>query len=106
VLLTGDQGNLTVSYNGVGLLPQLLRQRQIARAVREAHALSQAGGTRSTARAILGQGVRPLLPMAVNEVIDRLRDPRPAHSETPWEGHSLIIRISRSNGASRTASLC
>ncbi len=90
VLLTGEQGNLTISYSGLGLLPALLRHRRIARAVREAHALARTGAMRSTARAIVGQGVRPLLPMAVNDIIDRVRDPRPAHFETPWAAHSLI----------------
>ena len=28
--------------------------------------------------------------MAINDVIDRVRNPRPGHSETPWAAHSLI----------------
>jgi asparagine synthase (glutamine-hydrolysing) len=90
VLLTGDYGNVTASYDGAGLLPQLLRQRRVRRALQEARAGSLTGGTSATSRAIVGQGVMPLLPTSFSGVIDRLRNPRPRDPGTPWERYSLI----------------
>lgn len=62
VLLDGGQGNLTVSRNGSGLLPQLLRKGRWARALHEARAMARWGSASSAGRALLGQGVLPLLP--------------------------------------------
>lgn len=62
VMLTGDGGNLTASWNGRGLLPELLRRGRWAHAWREAGALARSGQASSPARTLLAQGVQPLLP--------------------------------------------
>lgn len=62
VLLTGDQGNLTVSWAGSGLLAQLMRRGQWWRAVQEAHAAARRGATRSAWGTLLTNGILPLLP--------------------------------------------
>lgn len=90
VLLNGGQGNLTMSWRGDGLLPQLVRAGQWARAWREASALARRGETRSTGRA-LAIGVLPLLPDALYDAVMRLtgngqtvkswRDYSPIHPE-------------------------
>src|SRR5205823_2395816 len=69
VLLTGDQGNLTVSWDGAGLLSQLLRRGRVGRAVSEARALARAGSSRSTGRALARLGILPLLPDTVSRGI-------------------------------------
>ncbi len=69
VLLTGDQGNLTASWDGAGLLSQLLRRGHVARAVSEARALARAGRSRSTGRALARLGILPLLPDAVSRAV-------------------------------------
>ena len=88
LLLTGAQGNLTVSWSGSGLLPGLVRSGHVVRALSESVALTRAGGARSTARAFLGQGVMPLLPPRVWGAAARLRGER--RSARPWEKASLI----------------
>ena len=62
VLLTGGQGNLTVSYDGQGLLPHLLRSGQWRRAAHEARALAAGGAGRSALSVLLAHGLDPLLP--------------------------------------------
>ena len=74
VLLNGDQGNLTVSWDGRGLLPELLRRGQLARALREARAVARAGREGSAWRVMLGQGARPFLPVAVERAVARWRE--------------------------------
>ncbi len=69
VLLTGDQGNLTASWDGAGLLSQLLRRGRVGRAVTEARALARAGRYPSTGRALARLGILPLLPDAVSRGI-------------------------------------
>lgn len=69
VLLTGDQGNLTASWDGAGLLSELLRQGRVGRAVREARALARAGRSQSTGRALARLGILPLLPDPVSRGI-------------------------------------
>jgi hypothetical protein len=66
VLLSGDQGNLSASWSGAGLLSQLLRRGRVGRAVSEARALARAGSYHSTGRALARLGILPLLPDAVS----------------------------------------
>jgi len=90
LLLNGDHGNLTVSWEGAGLLPGLLRQFRLARAVREARASVRSGRSRSAWRALAGQGLRPLLPAAVNGPIERLLASPQATAALRWEAYTLI----------------
>lgn len=76
VLLTGDHGNLTASWDGRGLMADLLRERRLRRAVAEARASARAGRARSTPSALVRHGVMPLLGRG------------PASS--PWEQYALI----------------
>lgn len=55
VILTGSRGNLTFSYNGTGMLPELLRRRQLGTLFRELNA----GGLSA-----LKAAVRPYMPEA------------------------------------------
>ena len=87
VLLNGEQGNLTISWNGSGLLPGLIRSGRVARALKESAALARAGGAGSAARTFIGHGVVPLLPGGLRAAIAHHRHGR---SERPWEDISLI----------------
>ena len=90
-VLSGDQGNLTVSWGGNGLLAELLRRGRPGRALREARAMARAGGHRSTARALLGYGVRPLLPRGLNIAIGAtLGADRPDPALGAYGSYSLI----------------
>jgi asparagine synthase (glutamine-hydrolysing) len=88
-LLTGDQGNLTVSWDGKGLLPELIRRGRLASALAESRARARSGRARSTWRA-MANGVRPLLPEAMNGAIEWLRGNPQARSSHPWETDTLL----------------
>lgn len=75
VLLDGIQGNLTMSCNGSGLLPGLIRAGRWLQAYREAQAGRQKGSVGTTLRAVIGQGVMPLLPDLLWLAIERMRRP-------------------------------
>lgn len=63
VMLDGAAGNLTISWNGAGLLPQLLRAGHVRRTWREA----------GQWRTFLGQGILPLLPASTQHAVQRVR---------------------------------
>lgn len=90
VMLTGMQGNLTMSWNGSGLLAQLLRQGRWGRALHEAQALAYSGEARSTLRALVGQGVMPHLPTPLWAAIQRLRGKLKESPDEPWHAYSPI----------------
>jgi asparagine synthase (glutamine-hydrolysing) len=82
VLLDGAAGNLTISWDGRGLLPQLLRAGDVRRAWHEA-------GDWHTFAA---QGVLPLLPGAMQSAVRRIRrwnDPA-AWAKPYWRPYSPI----------------
>jgi len=89
VLLDGMQGNLTLSWNGSGLLPELLREGRWGRAVREARSMARQGSARSALRALVGQGLRPLLPTPAWLAVERLRG-RSSGGADPWRSYSAI----------------
>lgn len=90
VILDGGYGNLTISWDGSGLLPTLLRGGQWSRALRQARALAQRGAARSTFRALVGQGIMPLLPTPLWLAVGRLRGKPEARSRRPWLASSPI----------------
>ena len=73
VLLSGLAGNLVVSWTGQGLIAHYLRRGRAGAAWREARALARTGQSRSPWRALLGQGLLPLLPDRVWAAVERLR---------------------------------
>lgn len=86
VLLTGTPGNITASWAGERLLPDLIRQYRWRRAVNEARGLAGASSSRSAARILVAQGIAPLLPARLWRAVQRLRNGGPLFaSETPWE---------------------
>ncbi len=88
-MLNGDQGNLTVSWTGQGLVPDLLKHRQFTAAWRELRRIGRAEG-RPAWRLAVSHGVLPLLPPAVGSAVDSRRGrlgPRPAN---PYAAYSLI----------------
>lgn len=92
VLLSGGQGNLTISWGGDGLMPQLLHGRRWGYALREARALARQGNARSTFRALIGQGIMPLLPAPLWFAVERVRHRNDAtlKSNPPWRAYSAI----------------
>jgi asparagine synthase (glutamine-hydrolysing) len=89
VVLDGAQGNLTMSWNGAGLLPGLLRSGHWLEARRQARSLARSGASRAAWRALAGQGVLPLLPDALWLTVDRLRSP--SRSPIPaWAEYSPV----------------
>ncbi len=71
VVLTGVPGNLTFSWDGQGLLPQLIRRGRWVKAVREASQWSRLNPPNSTLMA-LARGFLPLLPEPVWKGVRRL----------------------------------
>jgi asparagine synthase (glutamine-hydrolysing) len=90
VLLSGSSGNLTISWVGKGLLPQLLRRGRWPRALHEARALALQHNGRSTLRTLIGQGVLPLLPTPLWLVVERMRS-RGKSCDPPWKAFSAIL---------------
>ncbi|HET9429081.1 MAG TPA: asparagine synthase-related protein [Allosphingosinicella sp.] len=70
ILLSGASGNMSFSYDGMGLLTQLLRSGRLLRLAREA-ALLRRGGTR--AGTIAAQAIGPFLPIKLWRFVNRLR---------------------------------
>ena len=88
-VLTGTGGNATVSWHGLSLFPNLLRRFRWLRAFREARALAGEAGLAGTARALVGHGVLPLLPVRARAFVRRVRHVA-AHGRSPaWTDWSL-----------------
>ncbi len=90
VLLDGMQGNLTLSWDGGGLLPGLLWRGRWGQAVREATAMARRGTARSPLQALVGRGLMPLLPEPVRRGVDRLRGRSPCGNTDSWRIYSAI----------------
>ncbi len=89
VVLNGGQGNLTISWYGDGLLPQLLRAGDLPRAWREARALYRRGVTTSSMRGLIAFGVMPRLPDVLFGAVNRSRG-RGNSSREAWREYSPI----------------
>ena len=76
VLLDGMQGNLTLSWHGSGWLASLLGAGQWNEAARQVQGMARTRGWPRAGRALIGQGVLPLLPDAWWLGLNRLRHPR------------------------------
>ena len=90
VILDGMQGNLTVSWEGRGLLPELLRGGRCARALREAQASVRQDAGRSCLRVLVGQGIMPLLPVALSLAVNWLRGKPETGITSYWRDFSSI----------------
>ena len=88
VLLDGAQGNLTMSWDGRGLLPTLLGAGHWGRAWREARAQAEHGAHGSAARILAAQGLMPHLPSWLQGLIRSLRGR--ANPAQAWRGYSAI----------------
>lgn len=89
VLLDGSQGNLTISWNGSGLIPGLMRAGKWRQALRQTRAFAHPGSVRATLRAFVGQGILPLLPDPLWQAVNWLRHSQ-ARAAQPWFTHSMI----------------
>jgi asparagine synthase (glutamine-hydrolysing) len=91
VMLTGQAGNLTISWYGSDLIPKLIAEGRWPRALGEAAALVRAGHARSVAAA-LSSAALPYLPGPLWSALLRARYPdNPAYSSgPPWRHRSLI----------------
>ena len=90
VLLDGMQGNITASWDGRGLLPELLRGGQWGRALCEAQALARQAASRSALRVLVGQGIMPLLPAPLQLAVARLRGRPNTGTALSWRNFSSI----------------
>ena len=70
VLLTGEMGNITLSYDGIFLLPELFRQGRWLHWLREARAVVARGGLRW--RGIAAHTFGPYFPPAIWSRIEKL----------------------------------
>ena len=71
VLLTGQWGNMTVSYNGLRLPQALLRRGRLVRGARETLALARTPGYGY--RGALHTALTPLIPQAAQRMLTRVR---------------------------------
>lgn len=88
VLLTGASGNLTISWDGKGLLPQLMRNGNFVRAWKE----TGIGSPLLRMRRLIGTGCLPLLPGSLWRVMQIVRHPSQGFRfrELPWSRYSPI----------------
>lgn len=70
IILTGQMGNASLSYNGLGLLPELLRRGRLVRLARESVGLVASGG--ASWRSVLGQALGPFVPSRLWQGLDPL----------------------------------
>ncbi len=85
VVLDGSQGNLTISWKGSGVLPGLVGAGRWGEALR----VVRASG--SPWRALIGQGILPLLPKPLWQTVEWLRGKAEASSAQPWRLWSPIL---------------
>jgi len=69
VMLTGQMGNMSISYDGLTLLPELIRSGRWVRWLREGSALVRSGNQRL--RNVLAQSFGPFMPSPVWSWINR-----------------------------------
>jgi asparagine synthase (glutamine-hydrolysing) len=72
-LLTGSGGNLTMSWRGEGLLPQLVGAGHWAKAWQEARALTPRGNHQATLKSLFMAGILPHTPDWFYVAFERLR---------------------------------
>lgn len=83
-MLSGSAGNLTISWAGTSLMPQLLREGRWGRLWKEARAASRVRGDISVIRSLIW-GLRPAIPAPVWLALLRLRHPWDRHrNATGW----------------------
>jgi asparagine synthase (glutamine-hydrolysing) len=70
VMLTGSRGNMSISYSGLELLPELLKQGRLLRLAREAAMLRRGGGS---AEGIAAHIAGPYLPRWLWRLANRVR---------------------------------
>ncbi len=89
VLLTGLNGNFTISWAGDGVLPTLIERGKWTRAFKEMRALAKSGSSPSIFHSI-GRGLMPLLPEAVWLAVQRIHNRNePAYfDDPPWRSYS------------------
>jgi asparagine synthase (glutamine-hydrolysing) len=83
-MLTGAEGNWTISWHGAGYLAQLARQLRWPTLYREFRAWRTLQPT-PLPKAIMNQIVKPLTPLTIKKWYRRLRDVK-----QPWENYSAI----------------
>lgn len=89
VILTGMQGNLTVSRAITGHLSQLLASGRWMEGIREASLMARRGSARSITRA-LAQGIVPLLPYCLWLIVQRSLGNSFTGVQQPWLFYSPI----------------
>jgi asparagine synthase (glutamine-hydrolysing) len=87
VMLDGGGGNLTMSWDGSGLIAGLIRELRWVRAWREGEALAKVQG-KGVLR-VMGGGAMPLLPGWMWRGVQRVRG-RGGDGRAPWSGFSAI----------------
>lgn len=90
VILDGAQGNITASWIGSGLLPELLRAGKWRRAWQEASAMVRCNHSHSLLRTLAGQGLKPLLPPPLGQTAEWLLRNKHAFDPEPWRNNSPI----------------
>ena len=102
VLLDGMQGNLTLSWNGSGWLSGPLHARQWGTAMRQTQAFAQVRGWPSALRAVLGQGLLPLLPDPAWLAVNKLRHPLGGATQ-PWRLSPIHPDFAAAHGVTEAA---
>ncbi len=91
VLLTGQMGNLTISWNGSRLIPRLIAQGKLLRALSEARGVARIGQGRSTLGTV-SSALLTFLPDHLWLLLNRVRRPDSIFfsPQYPWRTYSPI----------------
>lgn len=93
VLLSGGLGNITLSWDGQGTLPGLIRRGRWLQALREASALAQSSGrSASTARQIFRTTLMPFLPGYIQRA---MRNVLGQSAELEWQKQCSVTPAAR-----------
>ncbi len=92
VLLTGGSGNMTISWNGSGLVQGLLKSGRLFQAWHETNNTEQSMSGVAHLRAFISRGLLPMLPSPVLNVIMDIRHKKfnLITNNEPWNFYSSI----------------
>ena len=88
IVLTGGQGNLTMSRSGNNPLPELIRQGKLFQLLSELKTIKQRNQSISLIRCLISKGLMPLLPEPLWEFVQSVRGKRP--EMCPWHSYSAL----------------
>jgi len=92
VLLTGGSGNMTISWDGRGLIPGLMSSGKWVQAWQETAGTDQSISIKKRLRTFISRGILPMLPTPIWSIIKNISNMKFSLEDykIPWSSHSPI----------------